>query len=290
MRITERRLRQLIRSVIKEVNMPQQKKTVGGVTKETHGYYFNYLFPGASVKDIVAFLVDQCGLTMQQAEDMYYNTLRMTVSGGSYDGYDGAFFGGMDWNDLSTMSKKEDPGAFKRSDLFSDKVRPVLDSGGGPVAYASQGPGKPPKYAYASQDPKIPPKQLIRQKNKSNCHVLVMYLKGDIHDQLEFEKDTGMNFKSPKYDGNYVVFFLFFKDNECVGYYSEPYSDVSRAEFIAHDWVKNCSSDSFIYNNLIKPASQSNAKRFIALQNSSEKSYISYGKNNQAYYTINQTH
>ena len=141
MKITERRLRQLIRNVIKEANVPAQRKTVGDVTKETHGYYLNYLFPGASVQDIEAFLVDQCGLDLQQAQDIYYNTLRMTVKGGKHNGYDGPFFGGMNWDDLSTMSRKEDPAAFERVDLFYDKVVPVLDGGGGPVAYASAGKG-----------------------------------------------------------------------------------------------------------------------------------------------------
>jgi hypothetical protein len=141
MKITERRLRQIVKSIIKEADISSQKKTINGVTKETHGYYFSYLFPGASEKDIISFLVNQCGLNIQQAEDMFFNTLRMTVVGGKHDGYDGPFFGGMNWSDFSTVSQKEDPTALPRRDLFSSKVRPVLNSGGGPVAYASAGAG-----------------------------------------------------------------------------------------------------------------------------------------------------
>ena len=145
MKITDRRLRQLIRRVIKEANVPVQRKTIGGVTKETHGYYLSYLFPGASTLDIESFLVQQCGLTAQQAQDMHKNTLRMTVKGGKHDGYDGAFFGGMDWSDFSMLDDKEDPAAFERVDLFYAKVLPVLNGGGGPVAYASaaKGPNNP---------------------------------------------------------------------------------------------------------------------------------------------------
>lgn len=138
MKITERRLRQIVKSIIKEADVSSQKKTINGVTKETHGYYFNYLFPGASAKDIISFLVNQCGLNAQQADDMLFNTLRMTVIGGKHDGYDGPFFRGMNWSDFST---EEDPAALQRRDLFSSKVRPVLNSGGGPVAYASAGAG-----------------------------------------------------------------------------------------------------------------------------------------------------
>lgn len=317
MKITESRLRQLIRSVIKE-NYNSVPTTPGIYTN--HG------------KHIAGKLWDLLGCREEASEwlatkfgkdSKSYNILLNKVVFGNYGPMRGSqyekdyaykagiYYGGYDWNNTSVGIDEitEDPILKSKAAVrIVNEMMDYLDvntvalsrrfegkhmyeelANTNNVAFASQGPGKPPKYAYASQDAKIPPKQLIRQKNKSNCHVLVMYVKGDINNLLEFEKDTGMKIKSPKYDGNYVVFFLFFKDNECVGYYSEPYSDVSRAEFIAHDWVKNCSTDSFIYNNLIKPANQSNAKRFIALQNSSEKSYISYGKSNQAYYTINQT-
>lgn len=301
MKITERRLRRVIKNVIKEnyATVPTEPGIYTSKKKHIAGNLWDLLRCMSDAKD---WLSDNGIEEGTRYHDVLLNKIVFGNYGPEYGYEAGIYYGGYDWNNEKDA---EDP-VVKSENTVNIVNQMMIDLGvntdalkrrfegkrmydelanPNQVAFSSQGPGNPPKYDYASQDPQDPASIAFSQK--SGRHVLTMYFMGGHNEQLDFKRDTGLSVKSPKYDGNTVVIFMFFEDNKCLGYYDEPYSDVSRIKLITASFL-----DSGKVPGTTKHASDDSVRRFIALNNGPEKDYIGYisysGLTNQAYYVKTQ--
>ena len=299
MKLTESRLRQIIRKVVKEnySTVPAKPGIYTSKKKHIAGNLWDLLGCKSDAED---WLNDNGINEGTHARDVLLNKIVFGNYGPEYDYEAGIYYGGYDWNnekdDEDPTLESENVVAIVNAMMRDLGVQLAFDAlkrrfegkqmyeelaNPNRVAFSSQGPGNPPKYAYNSQDPQDPVSVAFAQK--SGRHVLTMYFMGGQKEQLDFKRDTGLSIKSPKYDGNTVVVFMFFEDNKCLGYYDEPYTDVSRIKLMTASFLDNGKVPS-----TTKHVSDDSVRRFIALNNGPEKDYIgyvSYGSyRNQAYY------
>ena len=90
--------KKILAAYINEIVEKEYKSKDGNVIKQSHGSYLKYLMPNVAEEDLFHYMTSNCELTDSEAQDVLDNVIRMTVSGGKFDGYDGPQFGGFDYN------------------------------------------------------------------------------------------------------------------------------------------------------------------------------------------------
>ena len=272
MKITERRLRQLIRSVIKE-NYNSVPTTPGIYTN--HG------------KHIAGKLWDLLGCREEASEWLAtkfgkdskpYNILLNKVVFGNYGPMRGSqyekkyaykagiYYGGYDWNNTSAGIDEitEDPILKSKAavrivnemmdDLGVDTValsrrfegKHMYEELANPnnVAFASQGPGKPPKYAYSSQDPKPPLKIKSKMKVPGTGRHCLAVIGNRVKDEerRDFRGKTGLTLETmsrSELANPFTDLIIFFEDNEPIAYTGHRSHSKSLMERVVYNWINN---------------------------------------------------
>lgn len=257
MKITEKKLREVIKNVIKENydSVPESPGVYTSEKKHVAGNLWNLLNCKSEVK---AWLSNNGFDESTSQHEILLNKIVFGNYGPRYNYDAGIYYGGYDWNEEinvedSRLKARAAMAIVKRilNDLGKNTIaltrkfegKQMYNELANPnnVAYASQGPGKPPKYAYASQGPQEPQQHAIEHAGGRSCLVVTTYY-ANAKDRKDFYEKTGLRLKpmhSDEHASPYTCLIVFLENNRPFGYQASRSCTKTTISNDTSNWVEN---------------------------------------------------